>query len=128
MKRITKIFLFFVLMLILTLPAHAEEYTYRVDEIGKDAVVRKWDELAEILPENVAGMFGDYDILSPAESVREKTGAGFWLGAAWELFSSAAKDALPDITVLLTLILLMAVSRAVLPESARHSHFSAELP
>ena len=111
-----KIAVFVLLAALLAFAAGAEEYTYHSDELGESAALNGWDRLTESLPDGLREDFGDYDLLSAADSVREKTDIKYWLRIAWDVLRSAAREALPDIKLLVSVIILTAGAKAVLPD------------
>ena len=104
-----------LLVLFLAFSVSADEYSFHSSDIGEDAVVEKWNELTESLPEEIGAELGEYDIGS-VESVREKTDALYWLKRGWKVFCESANASLPDIGMLLSIIILMAGAKAALPD------------
>lgn len=105
------------LIFIIVFPVSAGEYTYRADEIGENAALEKWDKLTEELPDELKEDFGSLrPDLAASSGIREKTSPRFWLIKAWEKIKEASADILPDLSLLLTLLVIMAVAKASLPE------------
>ena len=115
MKRISKILLFVTVFLLLICPVFAAEYSFSSDSVGVDAVYGKWDEVLASIPEELREDLGSLSLTSAEDDIREKTSLRFWLTAAWDGLTKAARDVLPSLSVLVSVIILSAVGTYCLP-------------
>lgn len=113
---IKKIILATAVLVLLMIPARAAEYSYSSDELGEDAVTRKWDELLESIPAEAAEDLGLYNLSDAGASLAEKADARYWLSVVWREICDGAEELLPNITMLVSLLLLCAIGKAVLPD------------
>ena len=114
-----KIILAILAVLMLAIPVSAAEYTYSSEEYGSDAAGRKWNELMNALPEDIKDELGTYDLSNAAGAIAEKTDVRYWLGRCWGAIMGAAREALPDMQMLLSVILLTALAKALLPDMSQ---------
>lgn len=99
-------------------PVSAEEYTFSMN--GSGSVTESFDALRENLPEEFAHELEGIslsDAGKTAENLRDRLDLSVWIGKIFAAVEESIPSVLPSFVPMFSLILLMAASQAVVPES-----------
>ena len=119
--KITRLILYAIICIFLTPSILAAEYSYSGQNIGENAAKNEWDKLITALPSEVQNEVDEIDPNSPenaVSSVKEKSSVWYWLNRVWDAINGALKGVFPRILPIFSLVLLLAASKMMLPDSS----------
>lgn len=109
-----------MLAVVLSVSVCAGEYTFSFDDGTADPVQRSFDEMREALPDELADELDGISLTDAAktsESLADKLDIGTWAGKIFDEIEKSLPQVMPSLSVMLSLVILMAASQSVLPDS-----------